>query len=1414
MASKKDIADQLELTQKLSASTEAMARTLEKIEASYATQVSTVEKLTKVLEQLSKINLDNLDESKIESLGKKAEEAEKQTNTLSASLTKTANVISKKLTPGLGFAAGALSGLYQGFRNVVSIGKGVFSLFGTLISGAFGVGKALLQIPLRMFSSLIGTAGAAGGSTELATALNNLRIEFGDLKGPTNSAILSVATTMKGFSAGGMSAFQVYGNLAERIKKLQDVAHGMGATFGLFTEEFKENGGALLNYQNGLGITMEEMRGFGAAAKVSGKSLESVLRETTKLSTGLGDAFGLDAKLISKDMSKALNDVKHFAGATTKQIAQASVYSRKLGLELHNIVGTLDAFETFDQAADNASKLSQAFGANIDAFKMMQAQSPDEQVDMLRKSLFAAGKSADQMSRQELKLLAQTTGLDEATAKLAFSQKNQGLSLDQIKKKGSETEKKTLTQAEAMDKLANALERMIKQGESHGGFWDAFTTGLLRGFQSGKDFRGLMQDLKMDLQNTMFAGVEIGRVLADTFPGIKDFFGGLREFFNPKTFKQFLGANVTIFKDWMKEFTSGKADFGDLLDKIQKNFFDFFSSKTTAGQKTLNGMKDFLLSVSKIVGSGISWMGKKVKEGVQYLIDIITGKQKLGVPGVGAATGFMGDLISPLLDGVTSAFMDVKDSVWELLKVSLKTLWNKTIDYVTSKEFQDDFAKGIEKIKPALVGLMGTFFGPIIGQSLLGAITAAIGVAAVGAIKNLGGDVFSKITKALEDKLSATKSKTPTNVSTITETATKGGDVVNATKDWGAKDAVGLGLKLVALAGALSIGGIMLAKAVVVISEMLSGVKATDIVTSLAVIGSVAVASVPMMFSLKLAEGFTPATILKGGLAISAAVGMAGLVGGGIVLMMKKIGASPELIKASGDMMVSMGEVFVMMIPILAAATALGVAIAGSMGLAGGAAAAGMAAISLSVGSMAKSVVDVMKSLAGLTIDNDFKLKSDVFISILRIVNDFTKTLVDLIGQMGPSIAGIFSKDTTTFKEKIEGSKGLIQDLIGSKEKKSGILGFVDSIKDSLASLPTLDAKSAQAFSSVLTAISSVMDALTPSPELISSFKKKETKQISGVGKAIAEEFDVGAYTKSIELLGKTFSPLITQLTSGIMSSLATEVKKFDEKDIEVVKLLPDILNSVTNTFSKILDFGKNGAAMGPPLPPGPWKPDIPTPEQITSIDVAIGSFTKNVEPLFKKIIDVVSGIKLDSTISSKVKIFKDIMDTVTSVANALIQTTDKKVDWDKIKINDFIANLTTSLPENKDTYANFNNRAKLLLNSGIEQSLKATKDMIDNVNKMSDSLSKTTAINLPALLKPLADGVGLGGKYDYTIKNKEVVINVNFDISMNVDDVEKVMILRKKSIIRDRLNVALGSDTSAKIPSTKSSPVTLMNKE
>jgi hypothetical protein len=604
----------------------------------------------------------------------------------------------------------ALTGLSQGLTNLLSLGKGVTGAVEGITSGIFNIGKAIISIPLNIFKNLLDTAASFTGDTALAEAFENLRKEFGSFKEDiSNNVIKGFHEIQKGFTGTGLSAYRVLGPLANQLKYLHEIAEGAGAQMHQFGKEIGENAGLIAGLDKGLGVGKDNIKAYADLATVKGQTLSKTLQDTANYSLQMGEAFGMSQKVLAKDISMMLKDVKNFGSLTQKEMSVASVFTRKLGLEVKNLLGLIDKFDTFEDAANSAAQLSQAFGGSVDAFKLMQEQDPAKRLDMLRQAMAAAGKSTENMSRQELKLLEQTTGLDAASAKLAFSTKNQGISYDQVRKQSEKAEKKQLTQAEAMSKLADSIERFIGQGQQlKGSFFDMFALGFEQGVKNSKPFLELMMNLRSALWATMEAGRKLGKIFVDTFPGVNKLFTSLAKMFDPGKWKTFMGGVTDSFTAFYKDLDAGK-----LIEKLRASFFNFFSSNTAEGRSFLAGAKEFFGAMAKATASGLKYVIKGLTDGFKKVGNFLKPDGFLESAEKGAsaeAKEWMG-LFQPLFD----VFKDEK--LWEDLYKSftklLGTIWDKVIKWIKGTEFVKKYGS---MIVPALLGVV---LGPAVTRTAL-----------------------------------------------------------------------------------------------------------------------------------------------------------------------------------------------------------------------------------------------------------------------------------------------------------------------------------------------------------------------------------------------------------------------------------------------------------------------------------------------------------------------------------------------------------------------------------------------------------------------------------------------------------------------------------------------------------------------
>lgn len=1404
----------------------------------------------------------------------------------------------KKLPKSATAGAAALTGLWQGLKNVTAITRASASVFTGLVGWITDVSAAIISIPFKVFQGLIDMAQNAGGMDELRQAIENIRKEFGALKGPVASAVIDTGKSMKNFSQTGLSTWHVFGTIAERLNYVREVATAMGATMGLLTTEFRENGGALLGYQKGLGLSNEMMKTMAERAISTGQSLGTFLRENTKYALSLGKAFSVDGKLISRDMGKAFADVKHFAGATVKQIAEASVYARKLGVELEKITGTLDAFETFDSAAENAAKLGQSFGVMVDSFELMNAQDPATQVEMLRKQLAGAGVDTANMTRQQLKLLSQTTGLDEATAKMVFSLKNQGVSLDQIKKKGGEVERKQMSQTEAMSKLADSIERLVKSGSAmQGGFFDMFIKGFLGGVQGSREFWKIMMNIRIALRTVYMEGVKLGRTFVQVFPGVKELLSGLADFFNPTKFRTLAKEVRLVFVDFFKDLTepNGKASFANLMKRLRAAFFSFFDKESSSGKRIIDGFGKITDAIGKVVAEGIKWIAEQVTSGMRFVVDLLTGKVDLGslTGAAGEGAGFVGKFIAPIIQSLSDSWPAFKDAAVDLLKV----LGGKIVSFVSSAEF-------MKTIEPALPIMAAVLFGPALARAILAAGTQTIASSAFKLMSGDGSkkaiDAVTKGTSSVNDAASAAK--------TASATSTQGADVlktagdqskaaegaIGASKGWGVREAVQLGLKLVAIAGAIAIGGVMLAGSVRAIVAILGDMDLKQTTVAMIAMAEMVAVSIPMLLAVKLAQKVgKPSEIIKGALV----VGLMTVMVSGITLLAGKIldGFSPQQLVATGDVMLRMTGVFLGMVPLLLASAMIGALMSGPQGLVIGALAlGGFAVISSAVSAMAGTTADIVKVIAALKIDSSFKAKSDAFLGILRSLQSFADTFVKIAEASRPSFLEIISGSGSSFVENVDSVTRLVETMIRGRDGHGGLVGLMDTVKGIIVQMAALPAKSlegAKVFGETVTSLVELVRVITPPPEyyeastdfiqqmsggdqfqqiatdvsVYAAYMVQHVSTIAEIVKKLVEEFlkidlpkekaaqvtaiggvfaTVGNVLKSVMPSPEIIKSFVSTLkdNSGVFTT-NKEINRFDSKGLvefmntlldQIQQLLPIITGTVLKQIVSV------GAGL---------KPEDA--ERVKVVGTAFGFVTNLVGSLndFAKMsgntdTTVVSGGVVTSVASQSKGLGELLMQlgsalpTVVSGASAVVKAlpndagflqnigSAKQLFGLLAEIPKLAGTMRDSLASGGDasreslskTLTDLTNYGDFLMatagvfkSGAITTGLKAVADMVKAANMLDSALSdgNVAKLNVAAKLSNVAKAVGLGGSAKYTIQNKGVVVHIDLTVTMKADEVEKVIIQRKSSVIRDRLNHVTydGSTQPSPIPDSPNSP-------
>lgn len=622
-----------------------------------------------------------------------------------------------KLSVWAGAGVGALNALGSTITTVFKVGKIFIESFIKVLAKvggtALSVGKQLLLLPWNIVKSFISAAANASGSNELRESIEKVRGAFGSFNNATSAAVLKIATlgaNMNNLALSSLgfygkmltphlSLMRVWGTFPAMIKDISETLDAMGPSLNNVIDQFADvdNAGKMIAMQKGLGLAKEEFKGLADYTYANGKKIIDAEYEIGNLSLQMGDKFGISSKKISKDVGLMLKDLNNFGSLTEKQMVGAATQFQRLGVEISKVTGMMDKFDQFEDAAEASSKLSQAFGLQLDSMKMQQAQDPAERQQLIADAMVRAGKSTEGYGRQSLKLLGSLTGVDAATAKTLYSTKNLGKSYNDVKEGVEEASKKELTQEQVLNRLAEAIERVYQSGNQlKDGFFKTFLHGLELGIQRTPAFVGMMANIRQGLQQTLFAGIGTGRSITKTM-GLDSMFTDIGNFFSPKSMKKFWGEGVGGVIKSLFDPKSTSQQMDAALDRLINLFSGKFGELQSKIYPTLKKLGLVFGKIGerilKYLGEGI---GNAFKNGA-ILLDNKGLAQKVGEQIEKSPWALF---LSGVWKGLKSAFVSIFDGLSYIGPVIFDKLvkaltWTfKAIEYfLSSKERKDQLKK-------------------------------------------------------------------------------------------------------------------------------------------------------------------------------------------------------------------------------------------------------------------------------------------------------------------------------------------------------------------------------------------------------------------------------------------------------------------------------------------------------------------------------------------------------------------------------------------------------------------------------------------------------------------------------------------------------------------------------------------------
>lgn len=408
----------------------------------------------------------------------------------------------------------------------------------------------------KEFFDLSKEAGAGAGAAirNFADVSKESLLEFRDVN--------SQSVKLFGEGIAGITARMT--QLGQRINEMGPFADKFGqslATSGKHFEFFESSVRAM-------GMGADDISYLAREAAANGENILTTLGKMKTELSSVAKETGVNQKILSKNFLALQRDITNFGHLSTGQLANVSANLTKMGLEAKDAVAIFSKLDTFESAAQTAAMLSQSFGMNVDAFKLIQEEDPSKIFDTLRDSMMATGRSFEQLNRHEKSLLATTTGLDAASLKSLMTFREAGMTYEESMNKMKENTPEA-KQLKAYEDMTGSLKEMkvIMQDKS---FFSAFFKGLRTSIVLGTDIGKKFMVVGDKIQETFLGALN--------FTKNKEFAKNIEAAFAP-----IIGEDG-VLNDVMKAFDTNKLQsvilpFANKLTDFLGNAFAIEDSK-------------------------------------------------------------------------------------------------------------------------------------------------------------------------------------------------------------------------------------------------------------------------------------------------------------------------------------------------------------------------------------------------------------------------------------------------------------------------------------------------------------------------------------------------------------------------------------------------------------------------------------------------------------------------------------------------------------------------------------------------------------------------------------------------------------------------------------------------------------------
>ena len=614
--------------------------------------------------------------------------------------------------------------------NMGSLLSGTFDLLSGGLQGIVGIAQSAVGVVTGFFSGLFKAAADYRNKAgrEMFEANQAVIDQFGNLDDTQGQFVKTMSSSLgeasSALKGAGNSLYAAIGNSAAILKEMTELAGDFGDSLVFLQDQIGGAVSELVLMKKGMGLTGEAMKNLGSLAQSSGGSLQDSLQEGMVASAHLSKQFGVDVKIIGKGLNAMASDMETFGHLSVKEMAAVATYSAKLGVEISALKGVMDKFDNFESAAQSAGQLAEAFGMNVDAMAMMNAENPAERIDMLRQSLADTGKSFDELSRHEKKLMAQTMGMDMSSLQNAMSIDPDEMGFDDFGDAAEEAAEK-MTPEEAMQDVAKSIKKMTHAFENMtSGPFSEFMRGFMQVIERSPEFREILGLVSKWMKEFFHMGREVGKLFMDFMRGPGS--GVLEQLKNLFSIERIQAFKTQVVEAFTKFFDTLKTDpkkaIEDLLDDIIQAVTDW-GSATGEGAQGMGSMLESIIEGGiKLLHGLIPKLMTKMAEWIVSFTEFLRGAFSKDKKATGNLTDGIGGALSAAMTDIGAVW---SDKLWPAISDLMGLLWEKASPFVYSILWKGMLAiMGFALLKAAMALAAGAIVkkvGAFLAKTFLGA---------------------------------------------------------------------------------------------------------------------------------------------------------------------------------------------------------------------------------------------------------------------------------------------------------------------------------------------------------------------------------------------------------------------------------------------------------------------------------------------------------------------------------------------------------------------------------------------------------------------------------------------------------------------------------------------------------------------